>query len=110
MIVCGFIKKTPKGREATPLGVEHALRAAKTFGGLNINEVVDNNETYQLQFWSFCTLFCSVGAVTLAAAPTGTASVCNPQLARVRYMPEEPAIKVLLTQVRKGYGGGERLS
>ena len=31
LIACGFIKKTPKGREATPLGVEHVLRTAKTF-------------------------------------------------------------------------------
>ena len=30
LIACGFIKKTPKGREATPLGIEHASR--KTSG------------------------------------------------------------------------------
>ena len=26
LIACGFIKKTPKGREATPLGIEHVSR------------------------------------------------------------------------------------
>ena len=38
----------------------------------------------------------------LASVPMGAAPACSPQLARVRYMPEDPAIKVLLTKGQEG--------
>jgi stage II sporulation protein D len=48
-------------------------------------------------------VLCSaLSASALAAVPTGVAPACNPQLARVRYMPEDPAIKVLLTKGQEG--------
>jgi|AMWB02.1.fsa_nt_gi stage II sporulation protein D len=48
-------------------------------------------------------VLCSaLSASALAVASTGTAPACNPQLARVRYMPEDPMIKVLLTKNQEG--------
>ena len=48
-------------------------------------------------------VLCSaLSASGLTAAPTPNASVCNPQLARVRYLPEEPTIKVLLMKNQEG--------
>jgi stage II sporulation protein D len=52
--------------------------------------------------FSLLVLCSALSASGLAAASTGAAPACNPQLGRVRYMPEEPTIKVLLTKNQEG--------
>ena len=66
-----------------------------------MNEVFNKMKHISCSFGLF--VLCSaLSAQPLAGASTETASARSPQLARVRYMPEEPAIKVLLTHGQEG--------
>jgi stage II sporulation protein D len=67
----------------------------------HMNEVVITMKHICCSF-GLLVLCSALSAQTLTVAPAGTTPVCSPQLARVRFMPEEPVIKVLLTKGQEG--------